>query len=418
MKARLPLLALLAVICLLTGCAANLGVTETPSASGLAQPVSTAADATEAETQTTAAPETNGAPETTAEAETTTAPETTTVPETTEMEPYLSTNEAGKLVVHCSVPNDDRPAYAYTFNPHAFFSLYTMVYGEAVAEEICGFCDAVLAGEDSFPCTGRENWVLISDIKNTLLPVCFYVDIGVWGDGFNPERLQDGRYPLFYNEVSKQEFLSIVADFKERVAFLIAQADLREGDSDLEKAMKLYTATSLRIRYDTDAASDNNPRATTAYHAIMHDEGICQEIAPAYSYLLLQAGVDAGVCFGTTKDGQAAHMWSLVNLDGTWYHADPTFQGSHSPYALQFFLTPDAERDQRTFDLEGLQIGEFNVLSHKDLPMDDTRYAALWDVCWYAIDHEAGTIEYYDDSTLDYSDPTVYKQARKTLPLP
>ena len=393
---------LLLLLVLTTGC----GETGTPSPGA-----GTAASTTEA--PSTAPPETGSVPEQSTE---TTEPEATepetTVPETTEpesTEPYLENNEVGKPVLHVSVPADERPAYEYRFNPYAHSSLFTMAYGESVDAEIRGFCDAVLAGEDSFPCTGLENWIRMSEIKDYMLPFCHYVDMYAMG-GYFPELLEDGRYPLYYT-VPKEEYLSIVEAFQERVAYLIAQADLREGDSDLEKALKLYTATSLRIAYDN---SETGPWYSCK--AIMGDYGICQEIAPTYAYLLLQAGVDAGVCGTLAKDDSYAHMWTLVKLDGRWYHADVTWQLSE-PYSLRYFLLNDAMRDGDGLNMDILNVGEINKLWHKDLPIEDDRYADFWDVRWYAIDHEAGCIEYYDDPMLDYYDLDTYQLERKTLPL-
>ena len=67
----------------------------------------------------------------------------------------------------------------------------------------------------------------------------------------------------------------------------------------------------------------------------MGDYGICQEIAPAYAYLLLQVGVDAGICGSLSKDGDSAHAWTMVKLNDTWYHADVTWQLS-DPYGLRY----------------------------------------------------------------------------------
>lgn len=342
-----------------------------------------------------------------------TEPITEPVPETTEAAPYLSVNEAGKTVVHVPGPRDERPAYAYTFQPYAFSSIDTLVYGEAFEEEFRGFCDAVLAGEDSFPCTGFDNWLHIQELKDDLLPFSVYVSVydpGIEvGDLYSESLLQDGRYPLYYL-IPKEEFRAVVEQFKSRIAELIAQADLREGDSDLEKALKLYTASSLRIAYeDRGGAMKINP-------ALMEDYGICQNIARAYEYLLLQAGVDAGTCWGSAKDDSYAHAWTLIKLDGKWYHADVTWQ-LDEPYSLRHFLCTDQERDAEGLDVPYFNINALNLLWHRDFPVDDASWADLREVRWYAIDHASGCISCYDDPLLDYYDLSTYQLERKTLPL-
>ena len=335
-------------------------------------------------------------------------------PETAAPDAYLSCNAVGKTVVHIPGPADNRPPYDYVFQPYAFSGIYKLAYGEDVEEEIRGFCDAVLAGEDSFPCTGRENWLHIDQIKDTMLPFCIYVSLYdpqiESGDLYFESLRENGRYPLYY-KLPKDEYLSVVEQFKSRIAELITQADLREGDSDMEKALKLYTASSLRIAYDYADVGPFN-----CYRVLMGDYGICQEIAPAYAYLLLQVGVDAGICGSLSKDGDSAHAWTMVKLNDTWYHADVTWQLS-DPYGLRYFLIDDDDRDASGFDLQFFNIGEINEIWHRDFPVDDNSFSQFWNVKWYTIDHDAICIEYYDDPWLNYQDLTTYQTARKTLPL-
>ena len=395
-------------------------VASTEAATASTPTVSPATNSTESVSETETFPVTDSGSETTSIPETEPAPETESVPETAsapekpEVEGYFDINDVGKLRIHIQGPADNRPAYPYSFNPYAYSSIYTLAYGPSVGEEIRGFCDAVLAGEDSFPCTGFDNWLHIDQIKNYLLPFSTYLTVYdpsiESGLLYEESRLQDGRYPIFY-QVPKEEFLSIVEQFKVRVAELIAQADLREGDSDLEKALKLYTATSVRIAYDYSGVGPN-----TVYRALMGDYGICQEIGPAYAYLLLQVGVDAGVCGGVAKDDSFAHEWTLIKLNGKWYHADATWQLS-DPYSLRYFLNDDNDRSESNLNVPNFNIGELNELWHSDLPMEDDSFAELWNARWYTINHKAGYIEYYDDPDLNYYDLSVYQNARKTFPL-
>jgi len=115
-----------------------------------------------------------------------------------------------------------------------------------------------------------------------------------------------------------------------------------------------------------------------------------------------------------------SHAWTLVKIDGKWYHADPTFQLSGEPtdaYGLRYFLTDDNEREDRGFDVESFTVGFSNKLWHKDLPMGDDSYSELWNVRWYEIDHSRACISYYDDPNLDYNDLSTYQLERKTLSL-
>ena len=316
-------------------------------------------------------------------------------------------------MLHVAEPADGRPAFDYRFQDCVCSSLYTQAYGPEIEATLRDFCAAVLAGEDSFACPSTEYLDFLYLKKDDVLPLAVYA---VLESGYD-DPLPDGRCRLSYT-LPREEYLAEAEAFEARIAELIAEADLREGDSDLEKAMKLYTATSLRIGYDYAAAEGDVPYALSPYRCLMEDSGICQEIAPAYAYLLLQVGVDAGICGSLAKDGSFAHAWTLVKLDGQWYHADVTWQ-LDQPYRLQYFLNTDAMRDLYGLDVDGFNVGEFNELWHDDLPIDDERYARLWDLCWYAIDHENGCLEYYDDPELDYYDLSLYdEQPRETMQLP
>ena len=351
------------------------------------------------------------------EVETTDAP--TTVPETelpTEpFEPYITYNEVGKAVIHVCGPADDRPSYLYQFDPYAMPSVYRMAYGDVVEEELRGFSDAILAGHDSFPCTGYDNWLHIRKMMRNVLPISVYVKLGDTNE-YDDSLLSDGRYPLTYT-IPHKEYLSEVERFRERIAMLLAEADLREGDSDLEKAMKLYTSSSLRLVYDY-SMDENDTEHQSAYRAIMGNTGICKEIAGAYAYLLGQAGVDAAVCGGYMAADHEPHGWTIVRIGEKWYHSDVTWQ-LRDPYQLTFFLHTDLRRKMYGVDLNSFDIGDCGQLRHDDLKMDDDTFTDLfWNVFWYTIDHRNNLLLYYDYFSTDLSDLSVFDSEPLQLVLP
>jgi hypothetical protein len=330
-----------------------------------------------------------------------------------EPEPFIQYNDVGKAVVNNTDPDDKRPRMKYEFDPNVISSIYKQAFGEEVEAEVYGFCDAVLAGEDSFPCTGIDNWVHITELMHYCLPVSVFVSIDTDFEGFNEAKLVDGRYPLTYT-MPKEDFLKEAERFKTRIGELIDAADIREGDSDLEKAMKLYTSESLRIEYDYYAADDEALFDLSVYRVLMGDTGICQEIAGAYSYLLLQAGVDSGICGTLSKDSSYAHEWTLINLGGSWYHADVTWQ-LDEPYSLKYFAVTDDVRDGDGLDVSILNIGEVNELWHSDLPISDETYAPLWNARWYMLDHDDRKVEYYDYGEFCYTDEGCYNGQTETF---
>ncbi len=84
-----------------------------------------------------------------------------------------------------------------------------------------------------------------------------------------------------------------------------------------------------------------------AYGALVRGAGgvpnlaVCEGYAESFQLLLQMAGIEAVTVSGIAGpyDGAFGHEWVLVNLDGDWYSADPTWgEGSNHAY---FNLTTD-----------------------------------------------------------------------------
>lgn len=386
-----PIILLLIIVLIFGGCGSAAAVTTETDL--------TAAETTEAVQTLPASTEMPTTAEPVTEAPTTEAP-TTQAPTTEPPETLPEYNEAGKKLIDNRDLKDDRPAYHFEFRPHVFSDIDLRIYGEKARDDFFAFCDAVLAGEDGFPCSGEDSWALITEQQKRLFPLGEFVSIDPEYEGYSQDASQDGQIPITYL-ISKEEMKQKIEEFRQQVADLIAAADLREGDTDLEKALKLYTMLSLRTQYDYEAMEDETFEISlSAYRTLMTGWGICQEIAPAYAYLLLQVGVEANTCGSLAKDNSFAHEWTMIGLDGVYYHADVTYQ-LDTPYSLCYFLTSDEQRSGDDLDIRYLNIAGSNRLWHKDLPMEDERYAPLWESTWYRIDHEGRRIWYYTDWDLE-----------------
>ena len=344
------------------------------------------------------------------------APTQTTPVEATVPAPgiELETNEAGKTIVRVPGPVDERPAFPYEFNPCVCSAICKLCLGDEVEAELNAYCDAVLAGADFFPCSGADNWARVNAAKAEALPISIFVDLG---ESFDESLLTDGQYPIRYT-VSKAEFSQITAEFQAQVAALIDAADLREGDTDLERALKLYTSESLRCVYDYKTEEDFTIRGykSNAYHVIMEGKGICQEFARAYAYLLQQVGVEASTCGSQMVRDIGPHEWTVILLDGVWYHADVTWQ-LNEPYALTFFGGTDEERYYHGVMLEYNDFGNYGVLDSEAFPISDLRFEPLESAKWYRIDHETQTLYYYDDPDFILNDPGSYSAEPKQFNL-
>ncbi|MBR0136628.1 MAG: hypothetical protein IJM18_10525, partial [Clostridia bacterium] len=148
---------------------------------------------------------------------------------------------------------------------------------------------------------------------------------------------------------------------------------------------------------------------TTTYRLFKTGKGICREIAPAYSYLLMQAGVEATTVMGSN------HEWSYVRIGGRNYHIDPTFVVSEMD-SLAYFMMTDDQRDAT-----GCSKDHFIYVSnysqdhpHPDYVADDDFFEPVWGYrleklfpdenrirCWRYTDGDAQEYFEFDYSAFD-----------------
>ena len=61
--------------------------------------------------------------------------------------------------------------FRYTFRPHVLSGGYAEIYGESFREEYFAFCDAVLSGSSSFPCSSGERFFRFLSVSNYCFPL-------------------------------------------------------------------------------------------------------------------------------------------------------------------------------------------------------------------------------------------------------
>ena len=129
--------------------------------------------------------------------------------------------------------------------------------------------------------------------------------------------------------------------------------------------------------------------------------GICCEIAEAYSYLLLQVGVDAATVIN------AKHEWSIIKLNDKYYHIDPTF-GLSDWDNLSYFLMNDEQRiytdlyNDKTFQY----VAYYDPEVPPDFSASDDTYKVLWDYHMTYFDPTEKKIEcwrYKEDGTENFT---------------
>ena len=187
----------------------------------------------------------------------------------------------------------------------------------------------------------------LSDAKQVFLDVVFY----------NPELFHVKTSSFAYGSDYSGRYLSILAPkyvytgeeyknnkakFQDAANELLSKIDPVWDDET--KALILHDELILNCAYSSDEALNNDvPEIYTAYGALVNGDAVCQGYTLAYNYLLKQVGIDAVTVISDAMN----HSWSLVNIDGEYYHVDTTWDDP-TPDRLgrvnhNHFLLSDAE---------------------------------------------------------------------------
>lgn len=101
-------------------------------------------------------------------------------------------------------------------------------------------------------------------------------------------------------------------------------ADLPAGLSELDREIYIFDKIAKKASYDDAAVSD--PKLWlphTAAGALVIGKAVCEGYSRAVQLLASYSGLDCQLVNG--EGNGAAHMWNAIQIDGSWYHFDPTW---------------------------------------------------------------------------------------------
>lgn len=275
------------------------------------------------------------------------------------------------------------PPQRYTFNPKVCSHYMEEVFGEKMCQAWFHLVDAILAGEDTFACPDQftYEWMIGQFPHLCLPPVQNLIDC-------YPEEeapIKDG-VARFRYVVPKETVLQEIDRFGKKVEEILNEA-LRPDDTDFEKALVLYQYFTDNYTYDYALLSNTDANALSVCHVFYDKKGICQELSQAYSFLLMELGIDATVMSGDN------HRWSYVRMNGKNYHIDPTYVlGTHD---LAYFMMTDEQRNvageypKKDFIVTSAYTQFYD---HPDYTADDDTYAALWQTELVSVNRDQNTL--------------------------
>ena len=276
------------------------------------------------------------------------------------------------------------PEKKFEFRPKVWSVYLDEIYGEKFKQAWFSMVDALMAGEDTFECADQEtyDW-LVFQFPGRLFPVMNEIIEPYYG-----YTLEDGKGRFTY-KVTPEEAERKIDEFAELVERILNDS-MKEYYTDMEKALALYSYFSLNYEYDYDTYDrmrDHVVDYTSAYRFLTLGTGICQECATAYSYLLMQAGVEATIMMGDSEIQDTGHCWSYVRINGNNYHIDPTYVMGNGNW-LEYFMMNDEKRSEEYLP-ENYVIAS-NYTQEHDCPAysaDDDTFREIWLTTLLEFDH-------------------------------
>ncbi len=283
----------------------------------------------------------------------------------------------------------------YEYKPVVMSSIFLDIMGEDMYDAYKNYIKAVQNGEDEFAVKSESDydWML-GQFPNKFQPV-----YEVYTESNYAGAFKDGKATFQY-KIPKEELAEKEAEFEKLITDILNE-NLRDDYSDVEKILALYIYFSNNYTYDYDTYNKMNDEAVQgicAYRFFTTKHGICAECSTAFSFLLLQAGVDATVCGGNREIDGEGHAWTYVTINGKNYHVDPTFV-MESGNSLSYFMMTDSQR----YNEGGFKKEENCVACHyksdrngSEYTADDDFFAPLWGKYLTSFDTEKKIIYYKD----------------------
>jgi len=184
-------------------------------------------------------------------------------------------------------------------------------------------------------------------------------------------------YKINYYTTKEEE-----EELKTKIDELFSEWDF-ENKSNYEKIKIIYEYIVHNVAYDYEHLRDPDYlKQFTAYAALIHGTSVCQGYANLLYRMALKAGIDCRIetGMGLTGNREEAHAWNIVNIDGTYYNCDSTWDSNIHKCELsnfQYFLMGSEE-----FDLDHILNPEYTTEEFK------TQYpVSTVDYMWKTHDH-------------------------------
>ncbi|WP_435789855.1 cell wall-binding repeat-containing protein [Clostridium sp.] len=195
-------------------------------------------------------------------------------------------------------------------------------------------------------CKDTANQILNELVKTN--PYEYYTMISIRG-GLTEENYEDIttttlNFTVEYRTTKAQEDL-VTAQINDIVPKLISNSR-----TTADKELAIHDWIVNNVKYDTSLTR------YTPYDALVNHSAVCEGYALLAYRMLKSAGIQVKMVSGTANNGNevASHAWNLVNIDGSWYHLDTTWDDPSSSRPIlshsYFNLTDDEISKDHAWD--------------------------------------------------------------------
>ncbi len=147
-----------------------------------------------------------------------------------------------------------------------------------------------------------------------------------------------------YSQLSATECEIYIERISQKMDKLLEGVDSATDDYQKEKLLHDRLLNCCSYAEGVKSISDGW-RYFTSYGAIVDGSAVCEGYAKAFQMLLAKSGISAYTVKGYADD--VRHMWNIAELDGNWYHVDPTWDDGTDEINYEFFNLSEYEIEKR-----------------------------------------------------------------------
>ena len=142
-----------------------------------------------------------------------------------------------------------------------------------------------------------------------------------FGQGIRAYDFTEGEEMNIINPLSKEETQELVKTVNSKITQIYSLT--ANSASDVEKALAVHDYLVYRCEYDYDNYINGTlPDESGRCGGMMvNGRGVCNAYARAYEYFMTKAGIECH----TTSSSAMNHAWNIVNVGGSYYHVDCTW---------------------------------------------------------------------------------------------